>query len=916
MDSNFALNRPVCEGDHRFEPDDKAATAIALRSNDIKNQKLKRLSIDDNNQPYRKSITFNDDHPVKVTAKFDYIDGSRDSVFTAEDMSERHDDNTRFPKIEEMAHFHYDTVDFSSPLQMCIFQSKQSGKMTPVNEDGETVKVKVSCREKSWVISRSLSDFVGMDLQFHKCIFDRQYTGLESLKFLRNERVMTKNLMERLIKYMNRLSRIAGNTIWCGPILNWFEVDNKGNHLMLTEDSAINVPAIAAASVIKRYTAQASDEISFEVGDIVSVIDMPPYEESSWWRGKREFEVGFFPSQCVKVIGDTSATVAPQKLTPVASKRGKVVSYLRTFLSSRPSRVRLLQSGILRERTFGCDLGEHLQRTGREIPLVVEMCAKLIEKCGITNGVYRHSGMSTNVQKIRLMFDSEESPILEQDCFLRDIHCVGNVLKMYFRELPNPLLTYHLYEKFTSAVRIKDGFDREIAIHHVVQQLPPPHYKTVEFLLKHLAKLADYHNETGMHAKNLSIVWAPNLMRTEKMEESSSLEHLGSQAVVVEFLIRNVDIFFDKDTAARAITRFPDSPKHGMRERSHSDPSISESISLYDRSKIRPSSVGVAPAPKLISLEEARSSRNPSKMAQTESVGVNNKDVPLAEQEESSPDLSSPEQEGSRGGSPLSPVPGNPLKPGKTYIDVGEGPSALPEYHTVIELPRGKKTNITRGSKKWKSLFGKRPESTRTSSHNSSFRRPPLRQRSFEDAIKKDEGKVRSKSVDELSSEENKKGKSLSISYPLSRNRYNPQESGGKITATGKSKFYVEPDLPPEGMRGTFAKAQVGSPDARRINTAGSNEGVSENSSKRADQRPPRPATSPPGYQRQVRQKSRSDSPGRVNGDESTFFVTGRVNQQTNALSIGVVRAPGVNSLKSGMPVANEENGSANETKK
>jgi Rho GTPase-activating protein 33 len=129
---------------------------------------------------------------------------------------------------------------------------------------------------------------------------------------------------------------------------------------------------------------------------------------------------------------------------------------------------------------------------------------------------------------------------------------------------------------FQNAVRIKDGFDREIAIHHVVQQLPPPHYKTVEFLLKHLAKLADSHTETGMHAKNLSIVWAPNLMRKEIMDESSTLEHLGSQAVVVEFLIRNVDIFFDKDTAARAITRFPVSPKHakhGTRERSHSDPS-------------------------------------------------------------------------------------------------------------------------------------------------------------------------------------------------------------------------------------------------------------------------------------------------------------------------------------------------------
>ena len=54
------------------------------------------------------------------------------------------------------------------------------------------------------------------------------------------------------------------------------------------------------------------------------------------------------------------------------------------------------------------------------------------------------------------------------------------------------------------------------------------------------------------------------------MEESSTLQHLGSQAVVVEFLIRNVDIFFDKNTAARAIAKFPVSPKHG---RSRSDPS-------------------------------------------------------------------------------------------------------------------------------------------------------------------------------------------------------------------------------------------------------------------------------------------------------------------------------------------------------
>ena len=35
---------------------------------------------------------------------------------------------------------------------------------------------------------------------------------------------------------------------------------------------------------------------------MISVIDMPPPEESLWWRGKRGFEVGFFPCECVEII--------------------------------------------------------------------------------------------------------------------------------------------------------------------------------------------------------------------------------------------------------------------------------------------------------------------------------------------------------------------------------------------------------------------------------------------------------------------------------------------------------------------------------------------------------------------------------------------------------------------------------------
>ena len=68
-------------------------------------------------------------------------------------------------------------------------------------------------------------------------------------------------------------------------------MDNKGNRLFATDDSPINIPGVAGAMVTKRYVAQNLDEISLDVGNMISVIDMPAPEVSFWWRGKKELEV-------------------------------------------------------------------------------------------------------------------------------------------------------------------------------------------------------------------------------------------------------------------------------------------------------------------------------------------------------------------------------------------------------------------------------------------------------------------------------------------------------------------------------------------------------------------------------------------------------------------------------------------------
>lgn len=79
----------------------------------------------------------------------------------------------------------------------------------------------------------------------------------------------------------------------------------------------------------------------------------------------------------------------------------------------------------------------------------------------------------------RNAFDEDRVPALyEDEAILQDIHSVASLLKMYFRELPNPLCTYQLYHTFVSAVQSsqEEGF-RLLRMRDAVQKLPPPHYR-------------------------------------------------------------------------------------------------------------------------------------------------------------------------------------------------------------------------------------------------------------------------------------------------------------------------------------------------------------------------------------------------------------------------------------------------------
>lgn len=113
------------------------------------------------------------------------------------------------------------------------------------------------------------------------------------------------------------------------------------------------------------------------------------------------------------------------------------------------------------------------------MPVILTCCAEFIELEGIVDGIYRVSGITSNIQKLRNAFDEDRVPNLAEDeAIKQDIHAVSSLLKMYFRELPNPLCTYQLYNKFREAIEACDE-DRLLRIREVAQELPPPHYRLV-----------------------------------------------------------------------------------------------------------------------------------------------------------------------------------------------------------------------------------------------------------------------------------------------------------------------------------------------------------------------------------------------------------------------------------------------------
>lgn len=229
-------------------------------------------------------------------------------------------------------------------------------------------------------------------------------------------------------------------------------------------------------------------------------------------------------------------------LSPNERKR-RIGDRLKMFFMRRPTLEMLKEKGIIKdELVFGCTLASLCAREHSTVPRFVVRCIDAIENKDMrADGIYRASGNLSQVQKVRFSINMDDYSVLDKE---EDVHVLTGALKMFFREMREPLLTYALFDRLLEATQIKERSPKLAAFEAILSELPTVNRDTLRFLLEHLLRVKEYSSENRMHIQNLAIVFGPTLLSSaDRMSRNIAMDTI-QQNQVIEFILVEFNVLF------------------------------------------------------------------------------------------------------------------------------------------------------------------------------------------------------------------------------------------------------------------------------------------------------------------------------------------------------------------------------------
>ncbi|XP_031220782.1 rho GTPase-activating protein 12 isoform X4 [Mastomys coucha] len=227
-----------------------------------------------------------------------------------------------------------------------------------------------------------------------------------------------------------------------------------------------------------------------------------------------------------------------------SSEQKKTKKNLKKFLTRRPTLQAVREKGYIKDQVFGSNLANLCQRENGTVPKFVKLCIEHVEEHGLdVDGIYRVSGNLAVIQKLRFAVNHDEKLDLN-DSKWEDIHVITGALKMFFRELPEPLFTFNHFNDFVNAIK-QEPRQRVAAVKDLIRQLPKPNQDTMQILFRHLKKVIENGEKNRMTYQSIAIVFGPTLLKPER-ETGNIAVHTVYQNQIVELILLELSTVFGR----------------------------------------------------------------------------------------------------------------------------------------------------------------------------------------------------------------------------------------------------------------------------------------------------------------------------------------------------------------------------------
>ncbi|XP_069833759.1 rho GTPase-activating protein 7 isoform X2 [Dendropsophus ebraccatus] len=173
------------------------------------------------------------------------------------------------------------------------------------------------------------------------------------------------------------------------------------------------------------------------------------------------------------------------------------------------------------KNVFGVPLAVNVQRSSQPLPQNIQQAMRYLRsQCLDQVGLFRKSGVKSRILALREICENSSDALMYEG---QSAYDVADMLKQYFRDLPEPLLTNKLSETFLQIYQYVPKDQRLQAIKAAIMLLPDENREVLQTLLYFLSDIAAAVDENQMTPTNLAVCLAPSLfhLNTLKRENSS-----------------------------------------------------------------------------------------------------------------------------------------------------------------------------------------------------------------------------------------------------------------------------------------------------------------------------------------------------------------------------------------------------------